>query len=92
MYTEYNVLKKCHGDVDDVPLASFQYNHFRLSWYSFLSLLDIDYDKGFTCDACGEVPKLVIMDGTAVSFRRALDSWQPFLDTSNTQLKPKEGR
>lgn len=46
MYTEYNVLK-CHGDAEDFPLPSFKYNHFRMSWYSFLGLLDIDYDHGF---------------------------------------------
>ena len=85
MYTEYNVLKTCHEDVDDAPLQSFQYNHFRLSWYSFLNLLDIDYSRGFSCDACGEYPNVIIMDGTAVCFRSSLDSWQHYLEVPPTQ-------
>ena len=68
MYTEYNVLKKCHADVDDIPLPSFNYNHFRISWYSFLNRLE--FFDGFTCNTCGPVPKLIVMDGTAVSFRK----------------------
>ncbi|KAI8516500.1 hypothetical protein Bbelb_050810 [Branchiostoma belcheri] len=42
------------------------YSKFRLAWYSFLNLLDINYDSGFQCPECGPEPKLVICDGIAL--------------------------
>ena len=93
MYTEFCVLKKCLEDANDMSLHNFQYNHFRTSWYSFLNLLDINYSSGFFCEKCGEVPHTVIMDGTTLSFRRNLDTWQPFLTVAQTKhSKQRSGR
>ena len=76
MYTEYTVLQKMHSDTEEqMVLNAFKYNHFRSAWYSFISLLDINYSEGFCCEKCGVNPRALIMDGTSLSFRRALDSW-----------------
>ena len=54
MYTEYRILEKTYADVGDIPLKTvFTYNHFCLSWYAYLSLLDIDVSLGFSCKVCG---------------------------------------
>ena len=80
MFTEYTILQKMHGDVEDqLVLSVFKYNHFCYAWYSFISLLDIDYPEGFRCEICGNSPSTVIMDGTSLSFRRALDLWKSFI-------------
>ena len=57
----------------------FSYNHFRFGWYSYLSLLEINYEDGFKCITCGDQPKVVIMDGTSLAFRHELDSWNECL-------------
>ena len=80
MYTEYTVLQRLHFDVEDqLVLSAFKYHHFRKAWYTFMNLIDIDYDKGFSCNICGTSPELVVMDATSVSFRAALDSWKSFV-------------
>lgn len=80
MFTEYTILQKIHSDIEeDLALNAFKYHHFRQAWYSFLGLLDIEYSQGFCCNACGVTPSTVIMDGTTISFRRALDSWHSFV-------------
>ena len=91
MYTEYGILEKMHADVGDIPLNTvFTYNHFRLSWYAYLNLLDIDYSLGFSCKVCGTTPEVIIMDATSLSFWRALDSWSTVLHTDNIKPKRKE--
>lgn len=93
MYTEYTVLQKMHSDIEDQLIAnSFKYFHFRCAWYSFINLLDINYMEGFYCEHCGTNPSTVIMDGTALSFRRALDSWSPLGPLPLTHRQLKEGR
>ena len=92
MYTEYSILEQIHKDVEDRPLkAVFTYNHFRLSWYAYLSMLDIDLSLGFSCKACGRTPDVLIMDATSLSFRRALDSWSAIFSTDN-EMPKKKGR
>ena len=78
MYTDYCVLKELHNQLGN-DLSIFSYNHFRISWYTFLSLLDIDYDCGFKCTECGDHPTTLIMDATSLAFRKELDSWHNFL-------------
>ena len=50
------------------------YHHWRFAWYSFLDLLDINYEEGFCCPVCGKGDSLdtVICDATALSFRQEL--------------------
>lgn len=80
MYTEYTILQRMHSYVDEsILLDTFKYNHFRCAWYSFLQLLDIDYSANYCCKLCGDRPDTLIMDATAVSFRKALDSWHSFV-------------
>ena len=90
MFTEYCILEKLHEDVGDVPLnTTFAYNHFRLSWYAYLNLLDIDFSNGFCCKVCGSTPDLIIMDATSLSFRRALDSWSNVFQLDDTKPRTK---
>ena len=93
MHTEYTILNAIHCDATEQSLhgAGFQYHHFRMGWYSFLTLLDIDLSEGFCCEQCGSRPTTVIMDGTSVSFRKALDSWGSLLDLT-VDSKPRLGR
>ena len=71
---------------------NFSYNYFRVSWYSYIKLLDIDYESGFTCQECGKYPKTIIMDGTSVSFRKELDTWQTILHYDIPKTQRKAGR
>ena len=69
------------------------YNWFRVSWYSNIRLLDIDYKSGFTCQKCGECPKIIIMDGTSIAFRKELDTWNSILfDINPPKKQRKAGR
>lgn len=94
MHTEYTILNAIHCDAAEQSLhaAGFQYHHFRMGWYSFITLLDIDFSEGFYCEQCGSSPNAVIMDGTAVSFRKALDSWSSLQLDSTTESKARPGR
>ena len=93
MYTEYRILEKTYADVGDIPLKTiFTYNHFRLSWYAYLSLLDIDVSLGFSCKVCGTTPDVIIMDATSLSFRRALDSWSAVFHTDGVKPRRKGSR
>ena len=39
-------------DLDFKRLLS--YHHWCFAWYSFLNLLDINYEEGFCCAICGK--------------------------------------
>ena len=83
MYSEYSLLKELFIRLRNLLFCEvFTYNHFRMSWYSFLSSLEIDYAAGFSCAVCGEQPQTVIMDCTALSFRKELDSCFSFFVTN----------
>ena len=43
------------------------YQKFRAAWLHFVALLDERWDESFSCKKCGEEPKQIIMDGTAIS-------------------------
>lgn len=90
MYTEYTIIQQLHSDIENNNL--FKYHHFRQGWYSYINLLDINYTSGFCCNVCGSNPTTVVMDGTAISFRRALDSWQSFVSSSIPSANAKLGR
>ena len=91
MYTEYTVLEKTLGELNDKPVQHyFKYHHFKSACYSFISLLDIDLSSGFQCKSCGTSPSTVIMDATSISFRKALASWS--LPLSQHRTTPKAGR
>ena len=60
----------------DYSIASFckniSYQHWRASWYAYLSLLDIDYEQWNMCDNCGSSPDIIICDGTRLGFWKLL--------------------
>ena len=92
MYTEFTILQRMHRDLEEkLVLDAFKYDHFRLAWYSFLNLLDINYPESFCCSKCGDKPQILIMDATLVSFRQALDSWHPLIGTPH-KTQEKSGR
>lgn len=75
IYTEYSTLCKFHEDLGSKQFSySFSYNQYRLAWYSFLHLLDIDMESGFMCPLCKDSPSAVVMDATSLSFRKDFDS------------------
>ena len=61
------------------------YNKFKDSWYAFLDLLDVDFASGFSCSLCKDKPRVLIMDATALSFRKEMAiTWNCFLARGNT--------
>ena len=60
-------------------IRTFSYNKFKDVWYSYLELLDIDIDQGFSCEICKNAPDIVLMDATSLSFRKELTHWRSFL-------------
>jgi len=46
------------------------YQQWRFSWYSFLNLLDIDYEMGFKCNVCGRYPSVSSCNATSLGFKR----------------------
>eukprot|EP00794_Sanderia_malayensis_P003058 gene3058-3521_t len=72
-------IREKSGDGYSEHVKDFTYNKFKNSWYCYLSLLDIDIDKGFQCEICKEQPSLLIMDATSLSFRKELSHWKSFL-------------
>ena len=73
------MLKSIHEAAGSTLGEYFSYNHFRCAWYSYMKLLAINYDEGFQCTKCGANPSTVVMDGTAIAFRKELDSWRDIL-------------
>ena len=46
------------------------YQQWRFSWYSFLSLLDVDYASGSICDIRGQYPAVLSCDATSLGCRK----------------------
>ena len=94
MYTEHEVLRELHLNLGNSRFPDVvSYNHFRLSWYSYLNLLDIDYSIGFRCNRCGDQPQILIIDATSLAFRKALDTWHSHLfQSANIESHGKIGR
>lgn len=94
MFTEYTILCKTQEDLGNEEFSStFSYNHFRMAWYAFAQLLDIDLSEGFMCTICGDHPGTVIMDATTLSFRKDFDPWKKFLCSSmKSETKIKRQR
>ena len=82
-----------HNDAGNDAFSSMiSYNHFRLAWYAFLKLLEIEYESEFKCHECGNQPEIVIMDATSLGFRKELDLWkatQQLTTTTNVKLGSK---
>ena len=92
IHTEYTVLKTIHEVAGNHLEDRFTYYHFRAAWYSYLNLLDIDYNSGFVCPICGQTPQLLVMDGTSIAFRKELDSWKSIFQTNIERKIIKIGR
>ncbi len=73
MYTYYNIWEETMSDTAKTKLSEvITLNQWMASWYSFLSLLDIDYTNGFCCPICGtDDLDVVVCDGTSLSFRQS---------------------
>lgn len=73
MYTYYNVWFEIMNDGGKANLKELlSLKQWQASWYSFLELLDIDYDAGFCCPVC-ETSHLdvLVCDGTSLAFRQS---------------------
>ena len=46
------------------------YDQWRMAWYSFLRLLDVDFTSGFSCSECGQYPSIILCDATSLGYRR----------------------
>lgn len=75
LFTYYSVWQEVMADANILNFKRLlSYHHWRFAWYSFLDLLDVDYEEGFCCPICGKDNDLdiVICDATALSFRQEL--------------------
>ena len=71
MYTFVSVTKEESFDVGLSSLYSLlTYDRFRMAWYSYLDLLDINFDDGFCCSVCRTHPDTVVFDATTLSYRK----------------------
>ncbi len=62
------------------------YKMFCAAWYTFLDLLEIDYSDGFHCSLCVDIPKVVIMDATSLSFKKDMITWPPPLNQQELSI------
>lgn len=79
--TEYSVL------TGSTILPS--YNHYRVAWYAFLELMDIDFNNGFCCELCGIHPSVIIMDATTLAFQKSLDFKATYRDIQKDEAGDK---
>ncbi|XP_053402535.1 uncharacterized protein LOC123544018 isoform X2 [Mercenaria mercenaria] len=88
MYTFYQTWCDIHLDYGNSKIQEeFSYQKFRHAWHTFLSLLDIDYNEGFSCPDCGDDgPDTVICDGTSLSFQRRMWNWGDDSEESEKKL------
>ena len=73
LFTYYSVWQEIMADADVLDFKRLlPYHQWHFAWYSFLDLLDINYEEGFCCAICGKDNSLdtVICDTTALSFRQ----------------------
>lgn len=92
MYQEHAVLAHMYKDCKHNLEGVFSYNHFRLSWYHYLRLLDVNVLDGFECSLCGEFPSVVIMDATDMAFRKDFLEKSLFpADTKDDHLPLRSG-
>ena len=77
LFTYYSVWQELMADANILNFKRLlSYHQWRFAWYSFLDLLDIDYEEGFCCPICGKDNGLdiVICDATELSFRQELST------------------
>jgi hypothetical protein len=58
---------------------------FRYAWYGFLSLLDAEYELGFSCPQCGDCPATVVMDGVTLGLRKTFMPWKNYMKAKKQQ-------
>ncbi|XP_052071566.1 uncharacterized protein LOC127709908 [Mytilus californianus] len=93
LYTFYSVFVDDHYDYgNEKILELFSYHKLRSAWLSFLKLLDIDFENGFSCPDCPQDgPDIIICDGTSLSFQRRMWSWKNTEVPKKTSSKKKSG-
>ena len=73
MCAYYNVWSEVMNDGGKAGLRKIiSLKQWQASWYSFLQLLDINYNEGFCCPMCGTNSlEVLVCDGTSLAFRQA---------------------
>ena len=67
----YKVWIKVQEDAGNNSFCEcMNYDNWRMSWYAYLSLLDIDTSTGFSCNICGIFPKIVVCDASSLGFQK----------------------
>ena len=67
-----------HHQLDNGNISfqkQFRYDTWRMAWYAFLELLDIDVESyraqtDFQCPSCGLEPEIIVCDATSLGFQR----------------------
>ncbi len=89
IYIFHAIYVKEKEDEGYSKLVSFlTYNKFKDAWYSYLELLDIDLDNGFSCKICKEEPTVLIMDATYLLFHKEFMHWRSFLKEVDSNAMP----
>ena len=71
----YQVWSQNQQDAGNSEFRSLlSYNNWRLSWYAFMDLLDVEPNAEFICSVCGPIPDIVVCDATSLGFQRKFAS------------------
>ena len=67
----YLQIWKCNLAASGVGIGrGLNYQQWRMTWHSFLRLLDVDYDGCFQCEECGPYPSVILCDATSLGYRK----------------------
>lgn len=87
MYTFYQTWCDVHFDYKNFTIqVDLSYQRLRQAWLSYLKLLDIDFNDGFSCSHCdGDdgMPETIVCDGTSFSFQRRMWDWNEKSEPEN---------
>lgn len=72
-YSSWSCTQEDEGNTDFRQL--FPYRYFRMAWYAYLKLLDINMDDGFMCKDCGPNPDMILCDATSIGHRKIYQNW-----------------
>ncbi|CAC5387652.1 unnamed protein product [Mytilus coruscus] len=87
LYTFYKTWCDVYFDYKNFTIqVDLSYERLRQAWLSYLKLLDIDFNEGFSCPHCdGDdgMPETIICDGTTLSFQRRMWDWNEEIEPEN---------
>jgi len=72
------------GMYTDCRMEPLPYHYLRKGWETYLFSLNMDEAAEFSCPKCGDIPDVVLFDGTLLACRR-----DQMLSTISVQSRPE---